>query len=310
MGKRRKGTRNRMQRGISQLTIYILIFFCPLFSLGTYEILNFPQDARSLSLHNAATSYDSPFLRNNPAAVPLNSNGIIYSYLLLPANIHSGEIQKITVTCNGARLSKLSSMSYGPIIDSETNEKTTSFDIIAELGYKKEVGNIISIGISGGYLMSSIAGYHSQLIFSKIGIRSRMMRERIGMGFSLENIGFVLKSYTDVKEAIPILFRSSVYYRLKYLPTIISIDLINNINENNTELSGGIEFNFTQHFNLRLGCSSKRVKFLTNNFSSDWITDISGGIGFKVNTMNLDIGFMNLGAAGYVIGFSMSKKLD
>ena len=31
------------------------------------------------------------------------------------------------------------------------------------------------------------------------------------------------------------------------------------------------------------------------------LADISGGAGFQFNKMNLDVGFMNLGAAGYVV---------
>jgi hypothetical protein len=38
------------------------------------------------------------------------------------------------------------------------------------------------------------------------------------------------------------------------------------------------------------------------------LSAVSGGAGFKFNKINLDIGFMNLGAAGYIIGFSISNK--
>ena len=137
-----------------------------------------------------------------------------------------------------------------------------------------------------------------------------MMRKRIGLGFSLENLGFLLTSYTDKKELIPSIFRSALYYRLKYLPAIISVDIIRNLDRNTSELSSGLELNSGKQLIIRLGCSTHRAGFLTSGFSSNLLADVSGGIGFKFNKMNLDVGFMNLGAAGYVIGFSISQKLD
>ena len=67
------------------------------------------------------------------------------------------------------RAYKISFMSYGTIIDGETEDKAYAFDILLESGFKKEYKNITSIGISGGYLFSSIVGYQSQLIFSNFG---------------------------------------------------------------------------------------------------------------------------------------------
>ena len=293
---------------IAKLTVCILVAWRFLFGMGAYESLHFPQDTRSLSLHNAASAYDWPLLRNNPAALSLASEKTIYSYLVLPADIHSGEIQQIRRIGTGIYAGKLAYIDYGSIIDGNTNEKTTASDILLEIGYKKEVKNIVSVGIAGGFLMSSISGYHSQLVYTSIGIRSRMMRKRIGFGFSLENVGFLLTSYTDVKESIPAIFRSALYYSPKYLPAIISIDIIRHLDRDTVGLSGGIEFNPGKWLSLRLGCSSHRTGFLTDDFSSNFLADVSGGVGFQFNKMNLDVGFMNLGSAGYVVGFSLSSK--
>ena len=175
---------------------------------------------------------------------------------------------------------------------------------------RKELKNIISVGVSGGYMLSYISGYQSQLLYMNIGVRSRMMRKRLGLGFSLENVGFLLSSYTDMKESTPAIFRTAIYYRPKYLPAIISIDVVHRLNGYATEFSGGLEFNPRKRFTLRLGCSSHRTEFLTDDFSSNILSDVSGGAGFQFNKINLDVGFMNLGAAGYVLGFSISRNVD
>ena len=174
--------------------------------------------------------------------------------------------------------------------------------------HKNEQKNIVSIWISWGYLLSSFGGYHSQLLYTNIGIRSRMTRKRIGLGFSLENVGFLITSYTDVKESIPAIFRTALYYKPRYLPAIISVDIIRNLDRGIVELFGGLEFNPEKRLIIRLGCSSRRIGFLTDDFPSDLLAAVSGGVGFKFNKINLDIGFMNLGSAGYIIGFSISNK--
>ena len=297
-----------MERRIPKLTAFILATFSFLFGGGSYDILHLSKDARSLSLHNAASAYDRFLLRNNPASLSLTTEKFSYSSLIFPANIHSGEIQRVRKMGSGIRAEKVSYISYGTIYDSEAQKKTTAYDILLEMGYKKELKNIVSIGISGGYLLSSICGYSSQLLYANIGIRSRMMRKRIGLGFSLENVGFLITSYTDVKEAIPAIFRSALYYKPKYLPAIISVDIIRNLDRGIIELFGGLEFNPEKRLTIRLGCTSRRIDFLTYDFPSDLLAAVSGGAGFKFNKINLDIGFMNLGAAGYIIGFSISNK--
>ena len=40
------------------------------------------------------------------------------------------------------------------------------------------------------------------------------------------------------------------------------------------------------------------------------IAGFSGGAGFRFTNMTLDVGFMNLGPAGFVMGFSLMKKMD
>ena len=309
MGPGGRNRKYRMEQRAPSLTTFILMTFSFLFGIGSYEMLYFPQDTRSLSLNNGASAYDRSLLRNNPATLSISTEETVYSYLILPAGINSGEIQRVTKIGSGIHAGKLSYISYGTIIDSKTNEKTSAFDILIEIGYKKELKNIVSVGISGGYLLSSISGYHSQMLYTNVGVRSRMMKKRMGLGFSLENFGVLLNSYTDTNESIPVIFRSALYYRPLYLPVIISADIIRNLNRNVVELAGGLEFNPGKRMSIRLGCSSHRIGFLTGDFSSDFFSGISGGLGFQFTKITLDVGFMNVGAAGYVVGFSISKQV-
>ena len=60
----------------------------------------------------------------------------------------------------------------------------------------------------------------------------------------------------------------------------------------------------------RFGFNNQRSNLLNNNFSSDFLTGISGGIGIKFKKYIVDIGFLNLGSAGSIIAFSIINPLN
>ena len=297
-----------MDRRLTKLIINIIALNCFMYGSGSYEVLLFPQDARTLSLNNTTSAYDDPFMHNNPAAISMRSRGTTYSYFYLPASIHFGGVQHISKLKAGIMVSKLSLLSYGKIVDSETEEKSFSVDALVEMAYKRELENIVSVGISSGYLFSSVAEFNSQVLFSKIGVRSRFFQKRMGIGFSLENMGILLKPYTDIKEPLPALFRTAVYYKPMYLSLIINGDVVRKLDSNSFYFSSGLEFKSQHRLTIRLGISSNRIGYLTENFSSDFIAGISGGVGFRFQKSTLDIGLMNLGPAGFIMGFSISNK--
>ena len=59
-----------------------------------------------------------------------------------------------------------------------------------------------------------------------------------------------------------------MYYKPIYLPAVISIDIIRNLDIDAVEYSGSLEVNPGKWLSLRLGCSSNRTGFLTGDFSS------------------------------------------
>ena len=242
-----------MVRRFTKLIFSIITLNCLLFASGSYNILLFPQNARSLSLNNTTSAYDGSFLQNNPSILSMSAQGLTYSYFYFPASIHYGVVQHVIKSNAGIMASKLSFLNYGEIVDSKTEGKVYAFDVMLEIGYKNEIKNITSFGVSGGYLLSSLAGFHSQLLFSNCGVRSRLLKKRLGIGFSLENIGVLLKSYTDFKESIPALFRASFYYKPIYIPLIINGDIIRQFDEHLFYFSGGLELTLDSRLVIRLG---------------------------------------------------------
>ena len=138
MGNRRTSRKFRMVRRLIKLIISTFALNCLLCASGSYGVLLFPQDARSLSLNNTTSANDNLLMQNNPATLSIRSRGMTYSYFFLPSSIHFGGIQYIRKSYTGIMASKLYIFSYGGLVDSETEEKTSAFDVLLEIGYKKE----------------------------------------------------------------------------------------------------------------------------------------------------------------------------
>ena len=134
-----------------------------------------------------------------------------------------------------------------------------------------------------------------------------MYNKKLGFGFSLENIGWILNSYTNYKERLPSQIRIAIHFTPQYLPILISSDFIKPINSNLIYFNGGLEFINVKSISIRLGITSNKYNYSNNNFYSDIFYGLSTGIGFKFKKMNVDIVLTNYGSAGLVTGFSINK---
>jgi len=295
-----------MVRLIICIYIYLINF---IFAIGSYEILNIPQDASTLGLNNIIKADNGALLTNNPATINIPYQVNSYYYSFIPGNIHLFSFQKIIKKKRQIFPSKFTFLNYGKIIDSKSLQESYAYDLLLEAGYKKEFFKITSIGISAGYLISNIVGYSSQVIFSKIGTRNHLLKKKLGIGFSIENCGFILKKYTNYSESLPIIYRMSIFYKPKYIPLTIHSNFIKKIENKTYYFIGGIELKSSQNFIIRLGLNSDRSKYYTNDLSFDLISGLSAGVTFVFNNKTIDLGFMNMGPAGTIIGFSIINKI-
>jgi hypothetical protein len=93
-----------------------------------------------------------------------------------------------------------------------------------------------------------------------------------------------------------------------YIPLVINGNVVRKLESDSFSFSSGLEFMSQRQLTFRLGISSKKNNYHTENFSTNFIAGISCGVGFQFKKSTLDIGFMNLGPAGYIIGFTISTK--
>ena len=297
------GARRRIRKSI------VIIIVELLFSTGSYEILNFPTDSRSLAISNAASAYDHHILRNNPAALSDNFSNFSYSYFNLPANIQYGMIQTLKKMETFINVNKISLLSYGKILDGETNKTHSAFDLLLTMGYKFKFKHITSFGVSANYLMSSIANHHSNIICLNLGTRSKTNNNRLGFGASLENLMITSNSFSSHNDVPPILFRSALYYQPLYFPGTIHFETKIFHHDKIKQYSIGIESKPINNITIRTGLGWNELNEINELFDSI-LNNYSFGLGIDFNVIYLDIGFKNLNSSGYIIGISINKKIN
>ncbi|MDP6936455.1 MAG: hypothetical protein QGF36_03380 [Candidatus Marinimicrobia bacterium] len=294
-----------------RITQLISIIFCSiLFAEGSYEVLMIPKNGRTLALSNSGAASNSVFLSSNPASLQFNEEQYLISLSRIPSGMYFQSLQSSRRLLKGVATGRISLIHYGKLIDSRTEKTSTAFDLMVETAWKTEIKEIVSAGFTLGYLNSVLADYSSQVIFADVGFRSRLFRKRLGVGISVENFGSVLQPYTNYREPLPFLVRIAGYYKPVYFPAVILLDWTKIMDHGNTHLAGGLEFTPRGKVTLRLGLSSHRNNFTTGDFYSDLTMGFSGGIGLELKRMNLDIGVLNLGPAGYMAGITIMRKMD
>ena len=75
------------------------------------------------------------------------------------------------------------------------------------------------------------------------------------------------------------------------------------------ESSGSIEFTPINNITIRIGSGWHKLNNM-EQLIENIINNFSCGLGVEFKTMDLDVGFMNLDAAGYVLGISIDKNLN
>ena len=288
--------------------ISILILFTNLFSQSVFQFLNQSSDAKTMAFLNGASTMPSNIISANPASVSTEILTFRITQIKLPADININEISFINNWKNGAIFGRIKSANYGKIIDGINNKETDANDVVIEVGYKTNYLNLISIGITSGYLTSQIAEARSTGIFTSIGMRCSFINNRIGVGVSFNNIGTQLDYYNNTPEPLPTMLRMGFYFIPRYIPVTFSFDIIENTIENESQYIGGIEFHPLNNLVFRISTSNYKKGLSTGEFYTDFFNGIAMGVGFSTGKMEIDFSTHNLGPAGIAMGLTIGWK--
>ena len=196
-------------------------------------------------------------------------------------------------------------MNYGLLEDSIDNNVINSFNSYEYLiEYKLENLNEYFFS-SIGFVYSQIENYKSDAIL--FNIKKEFKIKKINASFSLDNCGIILNSYTSIKQNSP--------YKIQFSLNDIILEKEFNFGYNlvyNNYLRSPIHIislskNFNNFFKFRISNSTNYKKLKIYNDYKDYLYGFSIGFTLYTNTNKaIDIGFLNLGPAGYVYGITLN----
>ncbi len=196
-------------------------------------------------------------------------------------------------------------MNYGLLEDSIDNNVINSFNSYEYLiEYKLENLNEYFFS-SIGFVYSQIENYKSDAIL--FNIKKEFKIKKINASFSLDNFGIILNSYTSIKQNSP--------YKIQFSLNDILLEKEFNFGYNlvyNNYLRSPIHIislskNFNNFFKFRISNSTNYKKLKIYNDYKDYLYGFSIGFTLYTNTNKaIDVGFLNLGPAGYVYGITLN----
>jgi len=173
----------------------------------------------------------------------------------------------------------------------------------------KSMGDYLAFGFSGSYLNSKINNSSATTLSAAVGIQFYYPKEQLSVGLSLKNLDSQLDSYTDKTEELPNLLILGLSKKLKYLPAVISLDLLKFSNYD-LIFNTGIKFNTNQYLDIMVGTSSRKFDLQNRTDLASLTAGISGGIGLNLNGFHLDMSYSSLGDAGEITSFSFYRIME
>ncbi|MBC8478873.1 MAG: PorV/PorQ family protein [FCB group bacterium] len=285
------------------------ILLIPVFlqAQSTFEILNIPHSARDLALTQSGSALSNHNISTNPASMVSDEVVLFLDYLQYPADIALHSVSGLYPLQNSLFAFSLINLDYGSLKDSESLISFSARDLVFQAAWKTQLWNSLSAGVSVKYLYSKIADYSANGAAVTVGLRTRLLEKRLGIGLSLENFGRMFSSYDEKRESLPSAARLGLYYQPIHLPAVLSVDVLN-YQDSDPKFVGGIEFSTSEKFVIRVSSSSYKKDLEVGEFNEKFISGMAGGIGLKFTEFNIDISFQDMGPAGVVSGFGIQYR--
>lgn len=190
----------------------------------------------------------------------------------------------------------------------EFNNDTGTFganNIVLNIGAGYNYSEKLKLGLNTKIIYSKIAGYSSDAYAIDLGGNYYIHSQKITIGISIQNIGFVRSGYIDSKDKLPLQLRSGFTKTLAHLPLMICFEFRQFTNKDNQINLGG-EFKISENFKARIGYNSfgKDQKLVSG---SDQLSGISLGFGIVRKNFIIDYAYASYGSLGSHNRFSISR---
>lgn len=196
-------------------------------------------------------------------------------------------------------------MNYGLLEDSIDNNVINSFNSFEYL-FDYKLKNLDNYFISSiGFLYSQIENYKSNAIL--FNIKKQFKIKSMDASLSFHNIGIILNSYTSRGKGTPYKIQFSLNNIIANKNFNVGYDLVYNHYLSSSLHIISLTKDLNNNLKFRISNSSNYQKLKIYNNYKDYLYGFSIGFTLYSNTKTtVDIGFLNLGPAGYVYGITLN----
>lgn len=250
----------------------------------------------------------------NPAALWTLPRQFEISFVSYPANItaesvHLSLVDKKSVTVYGLR-----HINYGLFKGrNELNQETENFFASdtwlnwAAAGHSTRWP--LYWGFSAGLFISSLEDEQAVLFTFSLGAIVDFKKLDSKLGFSLINIGSVIKKYSVSEQKLPSAVIISFSKNLAYLPLNVSIDVQNRFSTVRPVIRLGALFSLPYQLQLKLGTTTNRIQQSTGqSLVRDFIADTGFGLVWAYEAYHFETGVYSYGPSGWISGLAVGIK--
>ena len=339
---------------------FALIAICSILTMqaqvggkSTYNFLTLQPSARISSLGGnliAVKDNDVNLAAQNPSLLNQTMNNTLAmnfsSYLVgvkFGSLAYAHQLKKLGMMQAGVHY-----ISYGDFKGTDaTSTETGSFyagEQALYVGLSKPIDSSFTIGANVKAIYSVLEHYKSYGVAADVGVTYYNAPKNFTAALVVKNFGRQLKSYTNVKEKLPLDIQAALSVRLKHVPLRISLagehlekwnlryvdsvaikasqsNLLGTADASSTKNKSyfldkimlhtviGAEFLITKNFNVRAGFNYRRRKELKEE-SRAGIAGFSFGAGIKIYKFQISYGVASYHLGALSNTFSISTRLS
>jgi len=269
-----------------------------------FEILNTDVSARSAGMAGAfaGVSGDVNALFYNPAGLrAVQNRRASISYLDHVLDIKSGSFV-VSLPGRGKNMyaAALNYINYGDFEGrDELGNARAAFsaqDIAAVGGFARAYSSRVHFGAAVKAFYSKIDNYSSSGFAADAGVMYFVPSQKLTLGASIANIGFVAQAYDRVKDDLPAAVKLGASKQLAHLPLLWSVEFRQFFAGGNQVVFGG-EFSFSASLRGRAGYNSYgRDQKIGSEGGS--LSGFSFGFGFDWKRYTIDYAYSSMGVIG------------
>lgn len=181
----------------------------------------------------------------------------------------------------------------------ESNQDIGEFganSLTISAGYARSLVTNLSGGASAKFIRFQIDEFSETAVAGDFGLIYSFPAQMLNVGVGVFNFGTTTSAFIETKDELPLSFQLGASKKLEHLPLLVSGALVK-FKDDGIDFRVGGEFTITEQLFIRLGYNSVGMDQKVDT-SKDRLAGAAFGVGFKVNSFNLDYSFSSFGEVG------------